>query len=374
MVIAALVDLGVPFAEIEAAIASVGIEGYGLELWRDHAGAIGVARFDVRVDAGQPERTYSEIDQMLARASLDDGVARLARRIFLRLGEAESRVHRIPLETVHFHEVGAVDAIADIVGAAAAFSYLGAAVVCSPLPMGRGYVECRHGRIPLPAPATIECLRGAPTYDAGIEAELVTPTGAAIVATVAESFVAWPAITPERVGWGGGSRPIPDRPNALRVVLGSTQPELDQALASHVVLETNVDDMTGELVAHAIETLIADGALDAWAAPITMKKGRPALMLSALAEAGHADRVASAMLRETTSLGVRRYGVTRAERPRHQVDVQTPYGTVPLKVADGPFGAPQIKPEFDVCVKLARAANVPVRVVIAAAMAGYSEK
>src|SRR5690606_25217348 len=178
--------------------------------------------------------------------------------------------------------------IVDIVGAAAAFTYLGAEVVSSPLPLGRGFVDCRHGVLPLPAPATVLCLRGVPTEDAGIEAELVTPTGAAIVATVARRFARWPALGPRAVGWGAGSRELPDRPNALRVVLGAPQVEREAPGATHALLETNLDDVTGELTGHVIRSLLEQGALDAWVVPATMKKGRPGLVLSALTEAQHA--------------------------------------------------------------------------------------
>jgi pyridinium-3,5-bisthiocarboxylic acid mononucleotide nickel chelatase len=372
MTIAALVDLGVPFEVVEKAVSALPLKGVGLRLARAFAGAIGVTRFEVDIGASSRERSYAEIDDMLVRAELASDARELARRIFRRLALAECEVHRIPLEDVHFHEVGAVDAIVDIVGAAACFTYLGAEVVATPLPMGRGFVECRHGTLPLPAPATVGCLRGVPTYDAGIDAELVTPTGAAIVASVASRFERWPELAPERIGWGGGSQRLPDRPNALRVVIG--QSEAADAAAegrSHVVLEANVDDMSGELAAHAIRTLLSAGALDAWAAPITMKKGRPGLTLSALCPASAADAVTSVLLRETSSIGVRRIDASRTERPRHVVEVATEYGTIPLKVSGGPWGPPQVKPEFDACAHAAEHAGVPVRQVIAAALRAY---
>src|SRR5690606_30712921 len=226
--------------------------------------------------------SYAEIRALLEGSSLNAGVVRRALGIFERLGRAESEVHRIPLDAVQFHEVGAVDAIVDIVGAAACFEYLGARVMSSPVPLGSGTVSCQHGVLPLPAPATVNCLVGVPTYFAGIEGELVTPTGAAIVASVAESFARWPSFIPERVGWGAGSRELADRPNVLRVVLGQPTPE--RALThSHVVVEATVDDMTGELAGHALSELLSAGALDAWASPVLMKKGRPGLVLSALA-------------------------------------------------------------------------------------------
>jgi len=372
MTIAALVDLGVPFELVRDSVAALRLGGFELELRRARGGAIGGSKFDVIVAGAQPDRRYAAIDDLLSVSTLSSGTKTLARAIFRRLAEAESEVHRIPIEQVAFHEVGAVDAIVDIVGAAACFEYLAATVVASPLPMGRGSVVCQHGVLPLPAPATVACLRGVPTVDAGLEAELVTPTGAAIVATVARSFVAWPAFSPERIGWGFGTRALPDRLNALRVVLGAPAAQAAPAPSgSHVVLEANVDDMSGELAAHALQNLLESGALDAWATPIVMKKGRPALCISVIAERAAEQRLAETLLRETSSIGVRHTPVSRTERPRRALDVTTEYGVIPLKISEGPFGPARVKPEFDACARAARTAGVPVGTVIAAALAAY---
>jgi uncharacterized protein (TIGR00299 family) protein len=370
MTIAALVDLGVPFSEVQRAVACLPLRGFELVLSSCFAGAIGASHFDVRVQTPQPERGYAEIDALIAHAALPPRTESLARAIFRRLAEAEAEVHRVEIGDVHFHEVGAVDAIVDIVGAAAAFDFLGAEVVSSPLPLGRGSVECRHGVLPLPAPASLLCLRGVPTYDAGIEAELVTPTGAAIVATVASSFVSWPSFIPEHVGWGKGTRELPGRPNALRVVLG--EPWLagpgGAGSASHVVVEANVDDLTGELAGHALSALLEAGALDAWLTPIQMKKGRPGLIVSALCPINAADQLGGVLLRETSSLGYRKSAFTRGERPRRSIEIVTRFGPIPVKVSTGPWGSPQIKPEFDVCAARAAAHGVPVREVIQVAL------
>jgi hypothetical protein len=371
MTVAALVDLGVPFEVVTSAVAAVLPRGVELSLRAALTGVIGGVRFVVEPEGAHPERSYVEIQRLLEAAALDDDTRRRALAIFRRLAEAEAFVHRSPLEAVSFHEVGAVDAIADIVGAAAALSYLGAEMVCAPLPLGRGSVVCRHGTLPLPAPATVACLKGVPTYDAGIEAELVTPTGAAIVASQARSFQGWPSLQPLAIGWGAGTRVLPDRLNALRVVLGdpvATHHEVS-AVTTHVVLEANVDDMTGELTGHAIAKLLESGALDAWAAPITMKKGRPGLSVSALCTNAAAAVIEAVLLRETSSIGLRRYGVSRSERPREIIEIETEFGTIPVKVARGPYGPPQLKPEFDACAAAAATHSVPVRVVLAAALA-----
>ncbi len=375
MTIATLLDLGVPLLVIEHAVAALPLEGVFLERGHVHRSGIVATSFEVHVETPQPERTYASIDAMLVSCPLEPDVRALSRRIFRRLGEAESAVHRMPLDEVHFHEVGAVDAIVDIVGAAAALVYLGAEVRGAPLPMGRGFVKARHGILPLPPPATVECLRGVPTYGVELDAELVTPTGAAILSTAAARFERWPSFAPERVGWGAGHRELPDRPNLLRVVLGtrggaSEEPSIG---ASHVVLEANVDDMTGEMAAHAIEALFAAGALDAWATPITMKKGRPALTISALAPAPQADAVGATLLRETTSIGLRKIPVSRTERPRRTVAVETAYGRVRVKISEGPFGPPQIKPEFEDCAAAAKTHGVALREVIQAALSALDE-
>jgi uncharacterized protein (TIGR00299 family) protein len=376
MIIASLIDLGVPETVVADAVAAVAITGFHIHFGtRVFSGIVGTS-FDVHVDEAQPERTYGSIRALLDASSLSPAVKARAHATFLALARAEAKVHRAPLEEVHFHEVGAIDAVVDVVGSAAALSWLGAEVVVSPLPMGRGFVRARHGILPLPAPATVECLAGFETYDGGVDFEFVTPTGAAIVAAHAQRSSRWPRMSPERVGWGAGTKELLDRPNLLRAVLGSSAAmHADGSVRSdagaYVVIEANVDDATGELVGSAIETLIAEGALDAWAGPITMKKGRPGLIVSVLAAEDRADALAAALLRETTSIGVRRYAVSRLERPRRIVQVATRFGSIAVKVSEGPYGPAQAKPEFDACQVAARAHGVPVREVLQEVLAVF---
>lgn len=365
MTMAALFDLGVPRAVVDDVIARLGLTGVELVVREGHVGALGATHVDVAVTGRQSERSYAEIRELIDGAALSPEVRALAQKIFLRLAEAEAEVHRIDLDHVHFHEVGAIDAVVDIVGAAACIEYLGAEVVATPLPMGRGFVECRHGVLPLPAPATVLCLRGVPTYDAEIDEELVTPTGAAIVSAVATRFARWPGLGPIVVGLGAGTKAFSDRPNVLRAVLGEPQRATERESATHAVIEANVDDMTGELVAHVIARLLEEGALDAWAVPSTTKKGRPGLVLSALCRLEEAGRVADSMLRETSSIGVRTLPVTRSELPRRIVELDTAFGPVPVKVSGSP--PLKAKPEFDACAKLAAERGLPVREVLAEA-------
>jgi len=320
----------------------------------------------VHADGKQPERTYGAIRAMLDEADLPKGVRARAQATFRRLAESEAKVHRMPIDDVHFHDVGAIDAIVDVVGSAAALEHLGAELVVSPLPMGHGRIKARHGVLPLPPPAVVECLRGLPTYDGGIAFELVTPTGAAIVGAHASRSARWPSMVPERTGWGAGTAELADRPNLLRVVLGADA--ASSSVGTHVVLEANLDDATGEILANCIDRLLAEGALDAWAVPLTMKKGRPAFQLGAITPAALSDRIAGVMLRESTTIGVRRHEVSRVERPRRLEHVETRFGRIPVKIADGPFGPPQRKPEFDACLAAANAHGVPVREVLEAAL------
>jgi len=373
MTVAALLDLGVPRAVVDGALATLPVAGYTLAITRRTAQAIAATGLEVQVGEDQPERTYGTIDALLQAAPLDPRTKQLARATFRRLGEAEAAAHRQPLEEVHFHEVGGVDAIVDVVGAAACLAYLGAEVVVSPLPMGRGFVQARHGVLPLPAPATVHCLRGAPTVSVDLDAELVTPTGAAIVASHAARYERWPNLVPEHIGYGAGTRQLADRPNLLRLVLGRPHDQVtaESGAGTHVQIEANVDDMTGELAAHALGALLDAGAADAWATPITMKKGRPALTIAALTPRAAVDEVVQVFLSETTTIGLRCHAVSRVERSRELVEVATPYGTLPVKVSRSGHGPPQVKPEFDRCAAAAREHDVPVRVVLQAALAAY---
>jgi hypothetical protein len=379
MIVAALVDLGVPRTLIANALGTLPVSGFHVHFGtRVKSGVVGTS-FEVHVDGAQPPRTYANVRAMLDASGLADGVKERAQRTFLRLAKAEAKVHRTAVDDVHFHEVGAVDAIADVVGSAAALDHLGAELVVSPLPMGRGFVKAAHGTLPLPAPATVECLAGLATYDAGIEFELVTPTGAAIVGAHATGSERWPSMVPESVGWGAGNADLADRANLLRAVLGTRAPAASRTSGgdrspTHAVLEANIDDATGELAGSWIETLLAAGALDAWTTPITMKKGRPALTLAALAPIERADGIAHAILRETTTLGVRRYDVVRDELARRIEHVDTPFGRIPVKVTDGPFGPPSAKPEFDACLAAARAHGVPVRHVLSEALIAFARR
>ena len=338
-------------------------------------GSIG-DRSDDRRHAGveretHAHRTLADVLGVLRAAGLPSDVQKTASAIYHRLGEAEARVHREPLERIAFHEVGQIDAIVDVAGAALGLYLLGVErVYCSPLPCGRGFVDAGHGKLPSPAPATMDMLRGVPTYDVDIDAELVTPTGAAILTTVA-SFEQRPPMIVDSVGYGAGRSDFPFA-NVLRVLVGES---VDAERASSApdgsvtVLETNIDDMNPQLYEHVMERLFAAGALDAWTHPIQMKKGRPGVMLCALAAHERADAVATTMLAETTTIGVRRYTATRDALPREEITVDTEFGPVRVKVVRAPTGV-RARPEFEDCRAIARRDGLTLGEVIHRVEAG----
>lgn len=374
MLVAGLADLGVPEEVFRQSVEPLPLEGFRLQFSGCMRSSIAATHFNVEVDSGQKQRDYAEIRKLLAGAGhLTEGTRERAQAAFALLAQAEANVHNTSVDDVHFHEVGAVDSIVDIVAACAGFDYLGARVVASPLPMGRGFIQSQHGRIPAPAPATVACLAGVPTYSAGIDSELVTPTGACLVRVLCSEFANWPNMAPERIGWGAGTRKLPDRPNLLRMVLGvacAPAPSASGA-GTHVVLETNLDDVTGEIVGHAMDQAFAAGALDVWTVPIGMKKGRPALMLCALARKLEADQVGRALLSESTSLGLRLREVDRIERKRRLSKVTTAFGEIQVKIADGDGLAPNVAPEFESCKAAAQAYGVPLKSVFSAAIAAF---
>lgn len=375
MMVAALLDLGVPTAAITGALDVLPVHGYELALAHRTDHGVVATRFLVSVTDPQPHRRYRDIRAMLEASSLPPGVRDRALATFAVLARAEGRVHRMDPEEVHFHEVGAVDAIVDVVAACAGLDWLGARVNAGPLPMSRGFVRAEHGVLPVPAPAVLEILSGVPTVGAAVQGEMVTPTGASLVRANATTFEPWPSMSPVVTGFGAGTKRWPDRPNLLRVVLGDPTPAAEAAsardTATHQELRCNLDDLSAELVAVLTERLLREGALDAWTSPIGMKKGRPGVMVTALVRSADRERLANVMLAESGSLGVRWSGAERSERPRETVTVETTYGPVPVKVARNDGMAPQAHPELEACRTVAAQHGVPVRLVVASALGAW---
>lgn len=360
MMLGLLVDLGVDLSLIQAELAKLPVAGYRLELRKEKRHGIGGTRVEVFCDQQQPSRCWTEIDSMLADSTLSGPVQEMARRVFRRLADAEAHVHRVDLDAVHFHEVGAVDAIVDIVGSAIGLHLLGIQeIVCSPLPLSSGMTRGAHGAIPLPAPATLQILQGQPVRDAGSEKELVTPTGAAIAAEVA-SFGAIPEMEIEGIGYGVGGWDLADRPNLLRGIIGKKAATSGFEHDTVSVLETHLDDSSPELLGSLIDKLLAEGALDAAFSPLQMKKNRPGTCLTVVANPRDTEPLAELILRESSAIGVRSYQTRRMKLRREAASVQTTVGAARVKLIYQGEQLLRITPEHESCQELAGRAGKPL--------------
>jgi uncharacterized protein (TIGR00299 family) protein len=365
MVLGALVDAGCELGALEAALASLGVEGWRLEARAVERGGLRGTHLVVRTDSARRFRTLGDMLRPITRSSLPDAVKARAVAVLERLAEAEARVHQVPVDAVHFHEVGDLDTLVDVVGSVAGLDALGVdRVHVSALPIGGGTVQTAHGRLPVPAPATAELLRGFPVYDNGVAAELVTPTGAAILTTLGTPG-RLPAMTLERIGWGAGTRELPV-PNLLRVLVGQTAPGDSEPgeVETLVSVETTIDDMSPQLYEPLVERLLAAGALDVHLTPVVMKRSRPGTVLTALAPPELADRLADVLFRETTTIGVRWSEVRRRRLPRELVRLRTTFGPVTFKISTLGGRVVTVTPEFEEVRRIADAEGRPVREVL----------
>ncbi len=372
MTLGAVIDAGVPADAIRAALASLGLP---LELEIERVKRCGFAATKATVHATDEEdyRFLPDVEAIIARSSLTPKQRELASAIFLKLAKAEASAHGMPLERVHFHEVGALDSIADILGAAVGLDLLGVETfTSSPVPTGTGTVKGAHGVMPVPTPGTLELLKGVPLAPSDVKFELTTPTGAAILTTVATEYTATPAMTVDRIGNGAGTKDFLDRPNILRLWVGTATGSVANLgrkvggdLDTVTVLETNLDDCTGEVIGYAIERLLAAGALDVFAVPIQMKKNRPAVLLTVIAEAAKVPELEAILFRETGTFGIRRTTATRSKLHREAITVPTPWGEVKAK-RGWRDGFEIVTPEHDDCARVAREQGVPLRVVFEA--------
>jgi uncharacterized protein (TIGR00299 family) protein len=316
-------------------------------------------------------RHWHHIEAIIDKGKLTDRQKHLTREVFLKLGNAEARVHGVDLSKIHFHEVGAVDSIVDIVGSCVGLDLLGVdRIEASPVPPGRGWIKAAHGRMPLPAPATAEILRGVPLAESMVEGEMTTPTGAAILATVVERFAPFPAMTIESIGLGAGTREVHGQANIVRLFVGTADlpPSSDRVW----VLETNLDDLAGEIVGYTMTRLMDAGALDAFVTPIQMKKNRPGVMLSVLCDEARIPPLEEILFRETMTLGIRRYPVSRHKLKRQAIEVETSFGPVKGKLGWLGDRPPTFSPEYDDCARIAAERGVPLREIYDAAHAGYA--
>jgi pyridinium-3,5-bisthiocarboxylic acid mononucleotide nickel chelatase len=364
MTLAALLDLGLPQEKLERELAKLDLHNFSLGIFRGSRSGIAAMGLEVKIGSHEEHhRHFHDIRKMIETSSLKQSVKETSLAIFQRLAEAEAKVHGQKMEEVHFHEVGAVDSIVDIVGTAIGIDHFAAIRVFSTeLPMGRGFVQCQHGRLPLPAPATLEILKGYPLRNVDVEGELVTPTGAAILAVLSSGVNPLSAFKVAQVGYGMGKKEFPDRPNLLRLVLGETVEAYptDQV----VVLEANIDDMNPEFYDYLMERLFEHGSLDVSLSPLLMKKSRPGTLLRVIGEEADAEELSELILRESTTLGVRRYVVGRKKLPREVSEVETKYGKVRIKVS----GEMRFQPEYEDCKRIALEKGIPIQEVYQEAM------
>jgi pyridinium-3,5-bisthiocarboxylic acid mononucleotide nickel chelatase len=360
MTLGALIHAGLPFEYLLNELSLLSLTGYELEIRHIERNGIQTVKFDVNVTIEEKHgRHLSHIHKLIAESGLPEPVVKNASDIFTTIGKAEAKIHNIDIGKLHFHEVGAIDSIIDVVGTAIGLNYFGIEkVYSSPVKVGSGgTIRAAHGTIPVPSPATMEILRGYPVVLTDIPFELTTPTGAAIVRTLSAGVLDREEFTPEAIGYGSGSREMDRIPNILRICIGELSPESQEDEV--VVLETNIDDMNPEIYPYLIDKLLAEGARDAFIIPVIMKKGRPGILLTAMASQQEADKITQLILRETTTIGVRYKIMNRRVLPRTVRMIDTPFGKVRMKEIERD-GTVHLVPEFDECRRIAEERNIPL--------------
>lgn len=367
MILGALVDAGLPLATLRERLAGLPLDGFELAASRVSKHGFSATQVEVRVSDTAACRHLPDIEAIVRDAALPPSIRERAIAIFRRMGTVEAGIHGVALEQVHLHELGGVDTIVDVVGALVGLEALGVErVVVSPLPLARGWTHGAHGAIPLPAPATLALLQGVPVVGSAVEAETVTPTGAAVLVSLAAAFGPLPPLQIASVGYGAGARDLPI-PNLLRVVIGEAMDAVVGVSESLVLLETNIDDMNPEFFDHVVERLLEAGALDVFLSPVQMKKNRPATLLTVLCPPDLAATLTNLVFAETSTLGIRESHVRRHCLERTADAVTTAYGEVRVKVARWGAGRARVKPEYEDCRRLARQHGVPLRDVYRAA-------
>lgn len=375
MMVAALLDLGFSFEELQAKLAQLPLNNYQLSVQKCSRSGIQALKFDVQTGHEHAHRTFADIRSMIELSGLSSWVKEKSVEAFRRLAEAEGKIHGQPPEKVHFHEVGAVDSIVDIVGAMIAMeSFMPVRVVSAPVNVGQGTLECQHGTYPVPGPATQELLRGIPTYSNSVTGELTTPTGATLLATLVEEFGSQPALKILKTGYGAGTRQTPGNANVLRIALGDPFSEASLSPEETVaVLEATIDDMSPQLYGHFQEKALAAGALDVYATPIYMKKNRPAMKVTCVCAVADVDRLADLMFRETTTIGARYSLAQRKTLRREFLKVETEFGAVTIKISCLGPQAVNFVPEFEDCRRLAMEKGVSLKEVQSAAIYAYMQ-
>jgi hypothetical protein len=374
MTLGALVDAGVSIDALRSELLKLNLTGYRITAEKVTRSGIAATKVNVALDEKkQPVRHLSDIRTIIESSFLSQAVKQKSIRIFERLAEAEAKVHGTTPDNVHFHEVGAVDAIVDIVGSIIGLELLGITeIISSPVNLGTGTIRSAHGTLPVPSPAASELLKGVPVYSSSIMFELTTPTGAAIISTMSSSFGPLPRMKIERIAYGAGNKDFPDQPNVLRLFLGGPMSAYEED--SSIVIETNIDDMNPQTYDYLIEKLMKQGAQDVYLTPIVMKKGRPAILLSVLTDKAKSEAILDTIFRETTSIGVRINEVGRKKLSREIRDVETIYGTVRVKVSRQGDETLTVTPEYEDCRKIAEEKQIPLKQVIEEAKNMFSRK
>ncbi len=369
MILGALLDAGLDLEKLKEGLRVLPVKGYSITAYKVRKQGIAGTFVEVKVEGPQNERKLPDIEEIVLQSSLPEGVKALSLKVFRRLAEAEAKVHNIPVEKVHFHEVGAVDAIVDVIGSILGLEMLGVEeVYVSPLHLGYGMVKSAHGLLPVPAPATMELVKGVPVYGWDVEAELLTPTGAAILTTLAKSFGSPPPFKVEQVGYGAGLWDLPF-PNLLRLSIGTRKEEIEGYQEDYItVLEANIDDMNPQWFENLMERLSEAGALDVYLTPIQMKKGRPGVKLGVMLEEEALAPILDVIFSESTTIGVRTYRAKRWKLNREEMAVLTPFGEVRVKVARRGEQVLNLAPEYEDCRRVAKERGVSLKEVYQAAL------
>jgi len=373
MTLGALVDAGCSLETLRAELKGLSVPGWTISSEKVWKNGMSATLVKVATEDQTRHRGLAAMLEILEKSKLTEQVRNNAAAIFRKLGEAEAAVHDVPVEEIHFHEVGAIDAIVDIVGACVGFEALGIEkFACSPLNVGGGTAKMAHGLLPVPAPATAKLLQGKPTYSNGVQKELVTPTGAAIVATLCDSFGPQPAMTISAIGYGAGSTDLEGQPNVVRIMVGQAAEKVVPGFDPEIsIIEANLDDMNPQIYGYFLEKALAAGALDVYTTPVQMKKNRPGTLLTLLCEPVDTNNLMSLIFAETTTLGARTYRAQRRALPRETVNVHTQYGDVHVKLSRVNGSIRHVAPEYEDCRKLASEKNVPLQQVINEALRSF---
>lgn len=363
MILGALIDLGYPEEKLRNSINCLNIKDYSIKIINENKRSISARRIiiDTLNHEHHHHKNYKDIKNIIESSELNQDIKNKSLEIFKIIGDAEAKIHGTDIDNIHFHEVGAIDSIIDIVGISCALDYFKCELWSSPLPLGRGFVDIEHGRLPLPAPATLEILKNVPVYGIDFDKETVTPTGAAVIASQVKNFGGLPLIRPINIGWGAGSRDHEKYPSLLRVVYGEYVIEKKDG---YIVIETNIDDQNPQLVPYLTQKLLENNAIDVWLTNVLMKKGRAGFIIGILCKEFDLDNIRNILFSESSSIGLRYWSVSRFEMNRIIKIISTDYGDIPVKLIGSEENPVNISPEYEICAQIAREKKIPLKKVM----------